>query len=142
MKKIVTVLLLTIILVSCDYFNDTRVCNQTGQEITLKLTFDSDFIKNRGLEPKKFTRTFHNGNDNLILLDFDTINFISTYLIKPDSCGQIEGGNNRRPHFGFFIKMEIITKSDTIRLKTRDEMRKAFDADREDPKYYFDLIIK
>ena len=94
------------------------------------------------LEPKNFIKTFHNGNNNLIPLDFDTINYISTYSIKPDSCGQVEGGNNRRPNFHFFKELEIITGGDTLKLRTKEEMRKAFDADREDPKYYFDLLIR
>lgn len=90
---------------------------------------------------KNVTKTFRNFGDNLIPLSIDTINYISTYLIKPDSCGSIEGGNNRRPNFHFFKELEIISGDDTLRLLTKEEMRKAFDADREDTKYYFDLLI-
>ena len=144
MKKILITLLLTTTLVSCDYFNDTRVCNQTGKEITLKIAFDSDEVKSwsGGMLVKNVTKTFKNWDENLIPLDIDTINYISTYLIKPDTCGQIEGGNNRRPNFHFFKELEIISGDDTLRLSTKEEMRKAFDADRKDTKYYFDLLIQ
>lgn len=135
--------MLTATLTSCDYFNDTRVCNQTGKVIKLKITFDSDEVKSwsGGMLVKNVTKTFRNFGDNLIPLNIDTINFISTYLIKPDSCGSIEGGNNRRPNFHFFKELEIISEDDTLRLRTKEEMGKAFDADRKDPKYHFDLLI-
>ena len=144
MKKLLITFLLTTTLVSCDYFNDTRVCNQTGKEIILKITFDSDEVKSwsGGMLVKNVRKTFKNWDENLIPVDIDTINYISTYLIKPDTCGQIEGGNNRRPNFHFFKELEIISGDDTLKLNTKEEMRKAFDADREDPKYYFDLLIQ
>lgn len=137
-------LLLTATFVSCDYFNDTRVCNQTGKEIVLKITFDRDEVNSwsGGMLVKNVTKTFRNFGDNLTPLNIDTINYISTYLIKPDTCGSIEGGNNRRPNFHFFKELEIISGDDTLRLQTKEEMRKAFDADREDTKYYFDLLIQ
>ncbi|MCE2733703.1 MAG: hypothetical protein LW821_10085 [Flammeovirgaceae bacterium] len=111
MKKILITFLLTTTLVSCDYFNDTRVCNQTGKEITLKITFDSDEVKSwsGGMLVKNVTKTFKNWDENLIPVDIDTINYVSTYLIKPDTCGQIEGGNNRRPNFHFFKELEIVS---------------------------------
>jgi hypothetical protein len=143
MKKLMMSLFVTMTLVSCDYFNNTRVCNQTGREIILKITFDPDEVKSwsGGMLVRNVTKTFRDFGHNLIPLDIDTINYISTYLIKPDSCGSIEGGNNRRPNFHFFKELEIISRDDTLRLRTKEEMRIAFDADREDPKYYFDLLI-
>ena len=48
--KLMISLLLTATLLSCDYFNDTRVCNQTGKEVILKITFDSDEVKSRSGE--------------------------------------------------------------------------------------------
>lgn len=88
------------------------------------------------------TKTFQNWDSNLIPLNIDTINYISTYIIKPDSCGQIERGNNRKPFFQFFKEMEIISEADTFRLQTKEQIRKAFDSDRNDTKYYFDLLIQ
>jgi hypothetical protein len=134
---------LTTILVSCDYFNNTSVCNQTKKEILLKITFNSDEIKNwsGGMLIENVTETFRNWGDNLTPMVIDTVNYISTYSIKPGACGQIEGGNNRRPNFHFYSEIEIISADDTLRLRTKEEMRKAFDADREDPKGYFELLI-
>ena len=37
--------------------------------------------------------------------------------------------------------MEVINDNDTLRLNTKEQMRKAFDADREEPEYYFNLLI-
>ena len=73
---------------SCDYFNDTRVCNQTGKEIGLKITFDSEEVKtwSGGMLVKNVRETFDNWGDNLTPINIDTVNYISTYLIKPDSC--------------------------------------------------------
>jgi hypothetical protein len=144
MKKLLIGLLWTTTLVSCDYFNETRVCNQTRKDITLKITFDPDEVKSwsGGMLVKNVTKTFKNFGDNLIPISIDTINYISTYLIKPDTCGQIEGGNNRRPNFHFFKELEVISGDDTLRLHTKEEMRKAFDRDREDTHYYFDLLIQ
>ena len=144
MKKIVVGLLMTTTFVSCDYFNDTRICNQTKKEIILKITFDPKVIKtwSSGMLVENLTKTFRNWGDNLIPVNIDTINYISTYLIKPDSCGQIDGGNNRRPNFNFFKKIEIISGSNTLKLQTKEEMVKAFDADRKNSNYYFDLLIQ
>jgi hypothetical protein len=144
MKKIISSFLLTTILVSCDYFNDTRICNQTRKDIILKITFDADIVKtwSGGMLVENVTKTFRNWDDNLIPITIDTINYISTYLIKPDSCGHIEGGNNRRPNFHFYKEMEIISGSDTLRLRTKEQMRKAFDAGRNEPNYHFDLLIQ
>lgn len=144
MKKITIHLLLTIFLASCDFFNDTRICNETGKEITLKITFDSNVVKtwSGGAFADNIAKTFQNWDDNLIAIDVDTINYVSTYLIKNDSCGQIEGGNNRTPYFEFFKKLEVVSDFDTLVLETKEQMRNAFNADRQDPKYYFDLLIQ
>lgn len=128
-------------LTRCDYYNDTRVCNQTGQDITLIIRFDINNIKNGGLEPKKFAKTFHHWRKNLVPIHFDTINFISTYLVNRDSCAQIDGGPEPRPHFDYVREITVVTKSDTIALKTKEEMRKAFGADRKETVYYFDFVI-
>ena len=143
MKKITLILFLTLTLIGCDYFNDTKICNQTEKEITLKVTFDSDIIKgwSGGMLAQNLSKTFHDWDDNLMPINIDTINFISIYLIKPNSCAQIEGGNNLRPNFHFYKKLEIITEFDTIRLNTKEEMINAFAADRDDPKFDFDLLI-
>ena len=129
---------------SCDYFNETRICNQTKNDIILKLTFDMEVVRSwsGGALVDNITRTFQNWGDDLIPINIDTIKYISTYLIRPESCGQIEGGNNRRPNFHFYKKMEIISGDDTLRLQTKEQMRKAFDADRDDPNYYFDLLMQ
>lgn len=144
MKKLIACFFLTAILQGCDYFNDTRVCNQTGREIIMRITFDSDVVKSwsGGMLVKNVTKTFTNWDENLIPMDIDTINYISTYFIKSDSCGHIEGGNNRRPTFSFYKELVIISGVDTLRLQTKEQMRKAFDADRSDTNYYFDLLIQ
>lgn len=143
MKKIIIIILLIATLNSCDYFNYTKICNQTGKEITLKITFDAEVIKewSGGMLAKDIGKTFHEWDKNLIPINIDTINYISTYILKPDSCAQIEGGNNHRPNFCFYKKLEIITDGDTIRLNTKEEMIKAFSADRNDPKFDFYLLI-
>jgi hypothetical protein len=143
MKKVILISLLTTTLIGCDYFNDTKICNQSGQEITLKITFDAEVVKgwSGGMLAENIDKTFKEWDDNLIPVNIDTINYISTYIIKPDSCAHIEGGNNRRPNFHFYKKLEIFTNIDTIRLNTKEEMIKAFAADRNDPKYNFDLLI-
>lgn len=144
MKKTIIAFLLTTTFMSCDYFNETRVCNQTDKDITLKITFDSTVVKtwSGGALVKNITKTFQTWDDNLIPIDIDTINYISTYLIKKDSCGQIEGGNNLRPYFEFYKELEIVSGFDTLRLQTKEQMRKAFDADRDDTNYYYDLLIQ
>ncbi|GAA0196305.1 hypothetical protein GCM10009122_60860 [Fulvivirga kasyanovii] len=143
MKKLILGLLLSAILISCDYFNDTRICNQTGKEIVFKITFDSEVVKNwsGGMLVENVTQTFNNWDENLIPIEVDTVGYISTYLIKPNNCASIEGGNNRRPNFHFYKELEIVADTDTIRLRTKEEMKRAFDADRENPEYYFDLLI-
>lgn len=143
MKKSIVFFLLTAALVGCDYFNNTSVCNQTGGEIVLKITFDQDEINNwsGGMLAKDIKGTFSNWDKNLTPIDIDVVTYASTYKIKPNACGQIEGGNNRRPNFHFFKKLEIITESDTLRLTTKEDMRKAFDVDRSDPKGQFHLLI-
>ena len=144
MQKIVISVLLSTTLISCDYFNKTRICNQTSKDIILKITFDKDVVKtwSGGMLVENVTKTFHNWDDNLISMNIDTLKFISTYLVKACSCGQIEGGNNRRPNFHFYKELEIVSGSDTLRLQTKEQIRKAFDADRADANYFFDLLIQ
>jgi hypothetical protein len=143
MKKLIIIILLATTLNSCDYFNDTKICNQTGKEITLKITFDSDVVKDwsGGMLTENISKTFNEWDENLIPINIDTINYISTYIIRPDSCANIEGGNSRRPDFHFYKKLEIFTDGDTIRLNTKEGMTKAFAADRKDPNGDFDLLI-
>lgn len=143
MKNKIINLLMAVILSSCDYFNDTKICNQIGKEITLKITFDSEVIKgwSSGMLAKDIAKTFREWDKSLIPVKIDTVNYTSVYLIKSGSCGHIEGGNNRRPNFNFYKNLEIITQDDTIRLATKEEMTKAFAADREEPKFDFNLLI-
>jgi hypothetical protein len=143
MKNLLIIFCLTATLVGCDYFNDTRICNQLGKDITLKIVFDSNEVNSwsGGMLAKNLTKFLSNYGENLIPINIDTINYTATYLIQSDSCASIEGGNNRRPTFHFFKSLEVINDNDTLRLTTKEQMRKAFDADREQPEYYFDLLI-
>jgi hypothetical protein len=95
-----------------------------------------------GMLKKNLTSTFQNWGENLIPLDIDTVNYCAIYLIKPNVCGHIEGGMNQRPNFNFFKEIEIMSEFDTIQLRTKTEMRKAFNADRETPEYFFDLFLQ
>ena len=76
MKNLIITLILTMTLSSCDYFNNTRVCNQTKKEIKLKITFDPEIIKtwSGGMLQENLTKTFHDWGENLIPIDIDTIN--------------------------------------------------------------------
>jgi len=141
-KRIILFLIST--LTACEYSNSTRVCNHTRNEATLKLTFDTLVMNtwSGGMLKKNLTATFQNWGENLIPLDIDTVNYYAKFLIKPRVCGKIEGGMNRRPNFNFFKEIEIISEFDTIRLRTRAEMRKAFNTDRENPDYFFDLLLQ
>ena len=68
MKNIIIILFLTTTLLSCDYFNNTRVCNQTRKEIKLKISFDSEVIKtwSGGMFVENLTKTFQGWGENLI----------------------------------------------------------------------------
>jgi len=136
-------LFLTITLIGCDYYSNTRICNQLGREITLKIVFDSNEVNSwsGGILADNLTQFLKNYGEKLTPLNIDTLNYTATYLIKPDTCASIEGGNIRRPSFHFFKSLEIISGYDTLKLSSKEQMRKAFDADREQPEYYFDLLI-
>ncbi|MGB3181144.1 MAG: hypothetical protein WBB45_07120 [Cyclobacteriaceae bacterium] len=143
MKKLLIIFCFTAILLGCDYFSETRICNQIGKDITLKIAFDSSEVNSwsGGMLSNNLTKFLSNYGENLNPIDIDTINYTATYLIRADSCASIEGGNNPRPTFHFFKYLEVINENDTLKLITKEQMIKAFDADRERPEFYFDLLI-
>jgi len=53
----------------------------------------------------------------------------------------IEGGNNEKPNFEYFKEIEVWTINDTLRLKTKEEMIKAFGVDKERTSFYFDWQV-
>ena len=139
--------LLCFLLTSCDTFNSTKICNQKGYDIKVTLDFNEvEINKNGPLDDDNivatYLRMFHIWNPNLIVINLDSTNYIGEYWIRPNTCAEIQGGNNLRPHFDGFKSIKIITKKDTLLLDTDRKMRDAFGADREKPEINFDLIIQ
>jgi hypothetical protein len=142
MRHLFGFLAITFSLIGCDTWHGSRICNQTGQDLKIEIRFDLEYLRqNEKLSPQGQVRKFHERNEGLMLVSIDTVGFVGQYLIKADSCGTIEFLNSVRPHF-HKIRELIIYTSDTLRYGTREEILKAFDSERENPEYSFDLVVK
>ena len=131
-------------LVSCEYHHNSRVINESGNDIELVVIFNRQvFEKAWGKESYfPFLRGYNNEPPRIALLDFDSINLISHYRIQNKgffSIGHGLGGKIIVPTYEEFVSMTVISKVDTIKISTPQEFKDKF---RPDGRNNFEWVIK
>lgn len=140
--KIITILLVLIVLISCDRFGSAYICNKSHNNISVIVKFDNTYIERerKDLEINELIRTYHNRYSNLNLIKYNLDERVAEYEIYKDSCAEIGGDWGGTPQFSFFEKLIIINKGDTLVLKSKDEMKKRFI--KEDNTLNFNLVFR
>lgn len=119
------IILISVMILSCDPVFRTEVVNKTHSNVLLELKFDKTEIESvwQGRPYIDYIKGVLNGGGTL--LNFDTINLVSNLKISPDESFTLEGGVGVRPDF-FGIKYIIVYADDTLLLDNKDKMKKAF----------------
>ena len=124
-KTIFILIIATVFLFSCDPIFRAEIKNDSKYETVLKIKFDT-------IELHKYWggRTYipylksYPGHTDINHLDFDTINLIKTFIIKPNTTFPIETGTSK-PDLALFKTIMLINK-DTLKLETKKEMYDSF----------------
>jgi hypothetical protein len=112
-------------LLSCDRYYRAEIKNESRSPIILIITFDSlalhHYWKGRSFIP--YLESYPNDIE-IKTLEFDTINLVKTYLIKPGIIFPLVT-SMKLPNFELFDNLQLISK-DTLILKNKNEIDKAF----------------
>jgi len=126
MDKFIIYFLLVCFISSCDPGYHADIINNTNQEILLEIQFDKSTIQQfRGHIPcTEYLRSYPDeaGFQNI---RFDPLELKSTFILKSNSSFPVEHGLDHKPRFWVFKSIKIFYK-DTIQLKDREEIKKAF----------------
>ncbi|MCP4521214.1 MAG: hypothetical protein GY827_05935 [Cytophagales bacterium] len=129
MNKLINIILISILITSCDYHTITRINNQSNTDIIVEIDFDS-------------SSNIINNQEGLITISIDTIKNNGRYKMISNSSGKIEFNTGKYPYFSGLKKISVLSKNDTLTLKTKDDMVKAFNAQKEEYNGFYDLTIK
>jgi len=125
--KIITIFFVVCSISSCDKFGRARILNKSNENIRVIVKFDKGYIQEReDLEINELIRTYHDGYSNLNLIRYNTDKLTAEYEIQKDSCAEIDGDWGGVPEFNFFEKVIIAKKGDTLILRSKNEMKRAF----------------
>lgn len=139
MKNIIPLIILIVLLTSCDANMRTYLCNDTDENIILKVQLDTLYIKeNRDDLPILDFLLLHKYDTTISAIRIDSLIYNGDFLIKPKTCYPIDGGINPVPSM-YFSRMEIQSKSDTIVIVGRKNINNSF---KEYEKYQFRMTIK
>lgn len=140
--KTITISFVVCTLFSCDRFGLARICNKSNDNIHVIIKFDNAYIQRerKDLEINELIRTYHKSYSNLHLIKYNTDKLIAEYEIYKDSCAGIDGDWGGIPQFNFFEKIIIAKKGDTLILRSKNEMKKAFI--KEENTLDFNLVFK
>lgn len=129
---------LVFFLLSCDPVFRTEVVNKTSSDILLEVKFDKAEIESvwQGKPYIDYIKGVLNGGGTLI--NFDTLNLVSSLKLNPDEAYILEGGVGVRPDF-FGVKYIRVYAGDTLFLDNKEKMKKAF---LETDVRIYQLIIK
>ena len=140
--KIITMSFVVCTLSSCDKFGRARIFNKSNENIHVIIKFDKAYVQREreDLEINELIRTYHDGYSNLNLIRYNTEQLTAEYEIQKDSCAEIDGDWGGIPQFNFFEKIIIAKKADTLTLKSKNEMKRAFI--KEENTLDFNLVFK
>jgi hypothetical protein len=140
--KIITIFFVVCTISSCDKFGRARILNKSNENIRVIVKFDKAYIQREreDLEINELIQTYHDGHSNLNLIRYNTDKLTAEYEIQKDSCAEIDGGWGGIPQFNFFEKIIIEKKGDTLILRGKNEMKKAFI--KEENTLDFNLVFK
>ena len=130
--SLVIIILFSLLLSGCDPMATATICNKSKNEIFVFIEFDKNYLLERtDLTKRDIVKL------NLPAIDVDTLNLKGKYKIMPDSCYIIDFGRGYEPWFNQFSKLIIISGKDTLKLKSKGEIKEAFK--KEEDGYYLKI---
>jgi hypothetical protein len=136
------VILLSMVLVSCDPFYETDIINKTDKEVTVVFEYDKAISKSNVERNISFRPSIAYYNENpRTEFEIDSINYIVFATLQPTDTLPVEWGIGTRPDFNEINKI-LIYKGDTISIETRDEMLSSFVKNKEGGFYHYNLLIE
>jgi hypothetical protein len=136
--KIVTGLIVTIMICSCDPVYRTMIQNDSKQDIDIVIQFDKNGLKKYWNNRPYISFLKGEVNDGGSLISFDTINLVAAIKLKPNEIYNVEGGLGGGPEFELIKKISIYSKDSMI----LDNQVKMHDAFKETETRRFELKIK
>lgn len=134
-----TLLSLTITTMSCDPIYTSEIKNETNDKLTIEVKFDDKRLNEIwGERPFIPYLKRHGLKDGVNILEFDTINFRTTYSVDPKNIFWVEHGMSR-PDYEIYKTIKIISPSDTLLIEGQEELKKTF---RQVAKRTWELEIK
>jgi hypothetical protein len=132
-KSLFTIILFSFLFSSCDPIATATICNKSKNEIFVFIEFDKNYLLERtDLKERDIVRV------DLPAIEVDTLNLKGNYKIMPDSCYMIDFNRGYEVWFHQFSKLTIISGEDTLKLKSKKEIKDAF-KEEEDGYYYLKI---
>lgn len=145
-KKIffAVIMMINILITSCEYHHNSRIINDSGNNIELIISFNrTTFQKAWGKESYfPFLRGYNHEPPRVILLDFDSVHLVSHYRVKNKGFFSIShgvGGKIIEPTYEKFLSIKVITDTDSIEIRTPQEFKSKF---KPDGTNNFEWVIK
>src|SRR5690606_33218038 len=114
-------------LTSCEPVYEAVIINETKNDVILQLTFDKkELEKAWGDSLYLGLLNSYPNTPTIDRINKDTINLIYSYSIKPQGIFPFGSGIGYKPDFDS-VKEILILKPDTLLLRSKAEMSKAFD---------------
>jgi hypothetical protein len=131
-KSVLTIILFTFLFSSCDPMATATICNKSKHEIFVFIEFDKNYLLERtDLTERDMVRL------DLPAIEVDTLNLRGKYKIMPDSCCVLDFNRGYEVWFHRFSKLTIISGIDTLKLKSKKEIKEAFKE--EEDGYYLKI---
>ncbi len=132
MKKFLLgfILLYTFLNFKCGEYYNATIYNSLDRDVIVNLILEKEALEIYKANPTQplFELDTKRG---LKLISFDTISLKAKILIPPQADLEIEYGTGVEPTF-YLIKEIIVIGNDTIALKNKKELRKAFRKTKDD----------
>jgi hypothetical protein len=132
-KSLVKIVLFSFLFSSCDPMATATICNKSKNDIFVFIEFDKNYL----LERTDLTKSDIVKVD-LPAIEVDTRNLKGKYKIMPDSCYMLDYNRGYEVWFHQFSKLTIISGEDTLKLKSKMEIKEAF-KEEEDGYYYLKI---
>ena len=130
--SLVIIVLFSLLLSGCDPMATATICNKSKNEIFVFIDFDKNYLLERtDLTERDIVRL------DLPAIEVDTLNLKGKYKIMPDSCYMIDFNRGNKVWFHQFSKITIISGKDTLKLKSKEEIKEAFKE--EEDGYYLKI---
>lgn len=138
-----SVVVISFFFVSCEYHHNSRIINESGDEIDLIVVFNKKVFKKAWGKDSyiPYLSDYNNEPPGIVLVSFDSINLKSSYKIRNKGFFSIShgmGGKIINPTYEEFISLTVLTKMDTTVVNNHQEFKNKF---RPDGKNNFAWVI-